>query len=129
MTQDISKEGKQMKKLINIVTGIIATAVMVLPMTVKAAEVPYPIYRTEIVVGACLDNEQNGTVLDDFEIIEYSDGNIYRTDFGRDEIYNYISYNGTLAEQDDIIITYLIMNPENEEPDDILVRIDKVIGK
>jgi hypothetical protein len=118
-----------MKKLINLVTAIIATAVMVLPMTVKAAEVPYPISRTEIVVGACLDNEQNGTVIDDFELIEYSDGNIYRTDFGRDEIYNYISYNGTLAEQDDIIITYLIMNPENEEPDDILVRIDKVIGK
>jgi hypothetical protein len=118
-----------MKKLINIITAIIATAVMVLPMTAKAAEVPYPISRTEIVVGACLDNEQNGTVIDDFELIEYSDGNVYRADYGRDDYYNYISYYGTEAEVDDIIITYNIMNPDNMERDDILVRVDKVIGK
>jgi len=69
------------------------------------------IHRSELMMGICLN--MNG------------DGHLYNGE----SYYNYISYKGTGAEPDDIILTYDLLNPFNLADDDILIRHDMIIGR
>lgn len=48
----------------------------------------------------------------------------------QDKDYDYISYRGVKgAEIDDIIVTYLIYNPDNNYTDDIIYRFDYIVSQ
>ena len=42
--------------------------------------------------------------------------------------YNYIAYKGNKFHVGDIVVTYLYYNPRNNAEDDVVKRVDKVIG-
>lgn len=54
------------------------------------------------------------------------DGKVLNTE---DQYYNYISYRGVECKKGDIIVTYLLYNPENNGEDDIIARWDYKITK
>lgn len=61
--------------------------------------------------GICLDNDGNGKIYND------------------DSIYNYISYSGIEGVQPgNEIYTFCILNPDSNECDDIIGRIDIIAG-
>lgn len=54
------------------------------------------------------------------------DGRVLNTE---DRYYNYISYRNVDCKKGDIIVTYLLYNPENNGEDDIIARWDYIIEK
>ncbi len=52
------------------------------------------------------------------------DGKVLNTNEG-----NYISYKGVKCKKGDIIVSYLLWNPENDRNDDVVARWDFVIKK
>lgn len=71
----------------------------------------YVLFRTDCGFGRCLDSSGNGKL------------------YNGEEFYNYISYSGTGAEENDIVFTVCFLNPFNMECDDIIYRADLVIFK
>jgi hypothetical protein len=69
------------------------------------------IHRSELMMGICLNMS--------------GDGHLYNGE----SYYNYISYKGTGAGPDDIVVTYDLLNPFNLADDDILIRHDMIIGR
>ena len=69
----------------------------------------------ERVIGKVKDNNGNGKVL-----------NLPKDDNGK---YDYISYSNVKANKGDIVVTYLLYNPETNGDDDIIARWDYVIVK
>jgi len=66
----------------------------------------------ERVIGKVKNNKKDGRVL--------NHGN---------NPYNYISYKGIKCKKGDIIVTYVLYNPENNYEDDIIARWDYIIAK
>lgn len=65
----------------------------------------------ERTLGVCKDEEKNGEILNPLDVN-----------------YNYISYKGVEnAHEGNIIVTYLIYNPQNNYEDDIVLRYDYVL--
>jgi hypothetical protein len=75
------------------------------------AVVLFLVWKVDIDFGRCLDNAGNGKL------------------YNGEEFYNYISYRGTGAEENDIVFTVCFLNPFNMECDDIIYRADLVIFK
>ena len=69
----------------------------------------------ERIIGKVKDNNGNGKVL-----------NLPKD---ADKTFDYISYKGIDANKGDIIVTYLLYNPETNGDDDIIARWDYVIVK
>lgn len=68
------------------------------------------IHRTEFIYGVCLDEQGNGKI------------------FTNDIYYNYISYSKVPnVKAHDIILTIDLLNPLNNECDDILFRWDFIL--
>jgi len=68
---------------------------------------------TERVIGKVINNSKDGKVLNQVGNTEY----------------DYISYKGVDCKKGDIIVTYLLYNPENKYCDDIVARWDYVLEK
>ena len=81
-------------------------AITIIIILIMAAAVVRIASRTEIEKGICLDESGNGFL------------------FNNDPVYNYISYASTNAEPGDHLITIDILNPFNNECDDIILRYD-----
>lgn len=71
----------------------------------------YLAFRTDCDFGRCLDASGNGKL------------------YNGEEFYNYISYSGTGAEENDIVFTVCFLNPLNLANDDIIYRADLVVLK
>lgn len=69
----------------------------------------YILFRTDCDFGRCLDDSGNGKL------------------YNGEEFYNYISYSGTGAEENDIVFTVCFLNPLNLANDDIIYRADLVV--
>ena len=69
----------------------------------------------ERIIGKVKDNNGNGKVL-----------NLPKD---ADKTFDYISYKGIDANKGDIVVTYLLYNPETNGDDDIIARWDYVIVK
>jgi hypothetical protein len=67
----------------------------------------------ERIIGKVKDNNGNGKVL-----------NLPKDDNGK---YDYISYANVNANKGDIVVTYLLYNPETNGDDDIIARWDYII--
>jgi hypothetical protein len=71
----------------------------------------YLVFRVDADFGRCLDASGNGKL------------------YNGEEFYNYISYSGTGAEENDIVFTVCILNPFGTSQDDIICRFDWVVLK
>jgi hypothetical protein len=80
-------------------------------LTIILLAVFYLAFRTDCDFGRCLDNAGNGKL------------------YNGEEFYNYISYRGTGADENDIVFTVCILNPFDTSPDDIICRFDWVVLK
>lgn len=69
------------------------------------------VWKVDIDLGRCLDNAGNGKL------------------YNGEEFYNYISYAGTTAAENDIVLTVCVLNPFDTSPDDIICRFDWVVLK
>ena len=75
------------------------------------AVVLFLFWKVDVDLGRCLDDSGNGKL------------------YNGEEFYNYISYRGTGAEENDIVLTVCILNPFDTSPDDIIYRADWVVMK
>lgn len=100
-----------------IITVIVITLILI---TTKANAFAYERvdlygqYRIEVLTGIVINENLDGKL-------------IYDTEYEIVPGYDYISYYGVEAKPGDLIQTVLILNGYNDEPDDILVRLDYVI--
>lgn len=69
----------------------------------------YVLFRTDCDFGRCLDDAGNGKL------------------YNGEEFYNYISYRGTGAEENDIVFTVCFLNPFSIANDDVIYRADLVV--
>lgn len=69
------------------------------------------VWKVDIDFGRCLDASGNGKL------------------YNGEDFYNYISYSGTGAEENDIVFTVCILNPFGTSQDDIICRFDWVVLK
>lgn len=67
----------------------------------------------ERVIGKVVSNKKDGKVINQ----------------GYNTEYNYISYKGVDCKKGDVIVTYVLYNPENNAEDDIVARWDYVLEK
>ena len=75
------------------------------------AVVLFLVWKVDIDLGRCLDNAGNGKL------------------YNGEEFYNYISYSGTGAEENDIVFTVFLLNPFSIACDDVIYRADVVVLK
>lgn len=80
-------------------------------ITVILLAVFYLAFRTDCDFGRCLDDAGNGKL------------------YNGEEFYNYISYSGTGAEENDIVFTVFLLNPFSIACDDVIYRADVVVLK
>lgn len=69
------------------------------------------VWKVDIDFGRCLDNSGNGKL------------------YNGEEFYNYISYSGTGAEENDIVLTVCFLNPFSVACDDVIYRADVIVLK
>jgi hypothetical protein len=75
------------------------------------AVVLFLVWKVDIDFGRCLDASGNGKL------------------YNGEEFYNYISYSGTGAEENDIVLTVCFLNPFSLACDDVIYRADVVVLK
>ena len=77
--------------------------------TALVAVILFLFWKVDVDLGRCLDDSGNGKL------------------YNGEEFYNYISYSGTGAEENDIVFTVWFLNPFSLANDDIIYRADLVV--